>query len=748
MTIVALEIAYTGAVQGVGFRPHVARVAQRHRVTGWVRNLGGEVRVFVEGTDAAIRRFMDDVEGLAESPGRPRRTSERPRSPRQWTTFSILPSRRDDGRRVDVPLDRDWCEACAREHADPTDRRHGDPFISCALCGPRYSILGALPWDRANTSMSAFEPCPACRTEYESPDDRRFHAESVSCPRCGPRAWFDDARTDGTAAALDAAAEAIRDGRIVAVRGVGGYHFLCDAGDPGAVRALRTRKHRPARPFAVMFPEFGLDGLDCVRGAVELSPVAERALLHPARPIVLVPHRGNGEIDDGVAPGVPDLGVMLPPSPLHRSLLARVGRPVVATSGNVSGAPIEHEAASAGRRLRPVADHFLHHDREIAHPVEDSVQRFIAGKARRLRAGRGVAPACRSLPFRLEEPTLALGGHLKSTVTLGWDNRAASSPHIGDLESADARARFASTIEIVQELFGVRALRWVGDAHPDYASRRWATGAGHAVATVWHHHAHASALALEADQWQDLLVFTWDGAGLGPGNELWGGEAFHGGPGHWERVAHFRPFHLVGGEHVGREPWRSAAALCWATRSAWAPLNTLDPEGVVARAWVRDGLRQTTTAAGRVFDAAAALILGCHHTSYEAEAGLRLEALATHADVSGPEFPVTAAANGVHEIDWSPWVPFLADHRRSPRTRSCALHTALARVVASLASRIARERPVRLVGLTGGVFQNRALAEQTLDALGNAGLPAFLPAVHPCNDGALSLGQLVEIGCR
>ena len=748
MSTTALELTYTGAVQGVGFRPHAFRIALRHGVAGWVRNQAGGVVIHVEGAESAVTRFVSDLEALTPGSLPPNRIRHRQSVPLGLDEFIIGASQSEGALEITVPLDSDWCADCAREFSDPNDRRHRYPFINCTACGPRYSIIERLPYDRSNTTMASFPLCSDCDAEYRDPADRRFHAEPVACPTCGPHIWFDNETAADPEQSLASAVGAVLDGRLVAVKGVGGYHLVCDATNSTAVERLRQRKRRPARPFAVLFPEQGADDLDAIRAAVHLTPEAAAALRSPARPIVLLPRRDTGIVTETVAPDVPDLGVFLPPSPLHRALIAAIGRPVVATSGNISGEPLEFEPTKATHRLAEVTDHFLHHNRPIARPVDDSVRRLIGGRSRWLRVARGTAPHRWSLPVPVHEPTLALGGHLKSTVTLAWGEQAVTSPHLGDLDTARARAGFADTINTLQSLYGINATRWVGDAHPDYASRRWASRAGHKVEPVWHHHAHASALAFEADHWEHLLVFVWDGVGLGPDGQLWGGEAFYGGPGHWERVAHLKPLHVIGGDRVGREPWRSAAALCWQTQTHWAHLSTLDPRGLAADAWALGRFRQTTTAAGRLFDAAAALILDCHHTTYEAEGGLRLEALAQDVDLSGPAFTLARDATRCWEIDWTPWVEFLLDTSRTAEQRASALHSALASAVAEVARRISSERRVDLVGLTGGVFQNRVLAEQTIGRVSAGGMSAFLPTDIPCNDGGLSMGQLIEVAYR
>lgn len=736
-------------MQGVGFRPLVFRTASRYGLAGWVRNQAGSVVINVEGSKSEIRRFVDEVEALIPASSAVQQFQLQETEPAGMNGFVILPSETAGKFGVALPLDVDYCVDCDSEFRDPGDRRYRYPFISCTQCGPRYSIINSLPFDRRNTTMDKFTLCDQCAREYKNPKDRRFHAELITCPNCGPHVWFDDETEADINLGIAQAANALIHGRIIAVKGIGGYHLMCDATNSLAVAQLRIRKNRPARPFAVLFPEQGDDRLDAIRQEVRLSQASETSLTSETRPIVLLPKHNyqNSRIVDAVAPEVPDLGVFLPPSPLHRELLATIDRPVVATSGNVSGQPIEYDPQSATMRLGRIAHHFLHHNRPITHPLDDGVQRDIAGKPRWLRVARGSAPRSWSLPFSVDEPIMALGGHLKSTVTLASGTQAVTSPHLGDLDSAPARELFAETIEAMQSLHGMRASRWITDAHPDYGSSRWAANEGLTVESVWHHHAHASALAYEADCWENLLVFTWDGVGLGPDGQLWGGETFYGKPGNWERVAFFKPFHIVGANKAGREPWRSAAALCWQTGTSWEPLVDLDLDGLALAAWTHGLHRQSTTAVGRLFDAAAALLLDCHYTSYEAEGGLRLESLAEEVDESGPPFVFNRVAQG-WEIDWSEWIEFLKDPSNSIEQRASAFHTSLAKVVVDIVARIAAEREVKLVGLTGGVFQNRVLSEQVLNRLSGAGVTGFLPTKNPCNDGGLSLGQLIEVVSR
>jgi hydrogenase maturation protein HypF len=665
-----------------------------------------------------------------------------------FTGFEIVASEPAAEARVFVPPDYFMCADCHRELLDPADRRYRYPFINCTQCGPRFTLIESLPYDRPNTSMADFPLCPDCEAEYSDPLDRRFHAEPVACPGCGPQLEF--VAADGSARlpraqALDAAVEALRGGGIVAVKGVGGYHLMCDARSEDAVGRLRARKHRPAKPLAVMFPLEGADGLDAVRRCAAPDPLEAALIAHPSRPIVLVGRREDTDLAPGIAPGLAELGVFLPYSPLHALLLGDFGAPLVATSGNISGEPVLTDAGDVAARLATVADAFLHHDRRIVRPADDSVSRRIAGIVRPLRIGRGSAPRDLRLPVHLARPVLAVGGHMKGTVVLAFEDRAVMSPHIGEMDSPRSLAVFEKAAADLQALYGVTAAHIVCDSHPGYTTHRWARAQGLPVTNVWHHYAHAGALAGELDLPGRWLVFAWDGVGLGPDGTLWGGEALLGRPGDWRRVASLRSFRLPGGDRAGREPWRSAAALHWENGREWA--DCPDPDGIARRAWEQDVNCPRTSAAGRLFDAAAALILGETHVSFEAQGPMYLEALCEQRR-DPVVLPLERDAAGVWRSDWAPLLPLLTAADSSPARRAEQFHSSLAEAIVSQAVRIAGEDDFDRIGLTGGVFQNRFLTELTVELLDKRGFIVALAAALPCNDAALSFGQAVEFGAR
>ena len=522
----------TGRVQGVGFRPFVYRLAHEHALDGHVRNLRGDVEVVVAGGAAAVEAFARGLVERAPPLARPGSATSPAATCRSGRGFEIAPSSTADAPQVSVPPDFFACDDCVAELADPADRRYGYPFINCTQCGPRYTLIEALPYDRPNTSMAGFPLCAACRREYQDPLDRRFHAEPVACPVCGPHLSFvEPGRTPvtGDGAAVAAAVDVLRAGRVLAVRGIGGYHLLCDACDEVAVRRLRERKRRPDKPLAVMFPQRGEDGLDAARRELEIGSVEQEALVDPTRPIVLVRQRAGGQLARRGA-RLAEIGAFLPYSPLHHLLLAAFGGPVVATSGNVSGEPVLTDPAEAGTRLASVADAFLHHDRPIVRPADDSVVRITAGQARPIRLGRGLAPLELELPDPLPEPLVAVGGHLKLTVALAWDRRIVVSPHIGDMGTLRSEQVFGQVVRDLQRLYDVEARHWLCDAHPGYTTTRWVQAQGQPYSTVLHHHAHASGLVMEHGCLEPAIVFAWDGVGYGGDGSLWGGETFVGRP--------------------------------------------------------------------------------------------------------------------------------------------------------------------------------------------------------------------------
>jgi hydrogenase maturation protein HypF len=733
-----------GRVQGVGYRPFVFRLAHHYGIAGWVRNRGGTVEIHAQGAAEQLRLFGEALLSRAPPAASARLLDVQPSPLESSEGFRILESILAPDWHLQVPTDLYTCAECLAELRDPAARRYRYPFINCTQCGPRYTLIRAMPYDRPNTTLDRFTLCRDCAAEYSDPLDRRFHAQPLACAACGPAlSWHSgDLTVCGNEPALAAALESLREGWIVAVRGVGGYHLLCDAANEAAVARLRARKGRPAKPLAVMVPWRGEDGLAYARDLARLSPLEGALLSDSARPIMLTARRAHAQIAASIAPGLRELALMLPYSPLHHLLLEDFGAALVATSANVSGEPVLIDPEQAETRLDEIADGFLHHSRAIVRPADDPVVHVVAGAARPLRLGRGTAPLELSLPLPVQAPTLAVGAYMKNTVALAWGDRAVVSPHVGDLTSPRGREIFAQIAHDLQHLYGVRAERIVHDAHPGFPNTRWARESGLPTQAIWHHCAHASAVSGEYPSESQLLCFTWDGVGLGPDNTLWGGEALLGGPGTWRRVASFRPFRLPGGERAAREPWRSALALCWECDHVWPQGEDLC-RSLLRKAFDGGVSSPSTTAVGRLFDAAAALLGTCLHATYEGEAPMLLEALCEGA-AAPVSLPLAQDTMGVWRSDWGPLVEVLRDARRTAAVRAATFHSSLAQALCDQASAVREHSGVTRVGLGGGVFQNRVLTEQAHALLTCAGFEVLIPARLPVNDASICYGQLVE----
>ncbi len=743
-----------GIVQGVGFRPFIFLHAQSHKLQGWVLNSSGRVEIHVQGAPQNIEAFEDTLIGSAPSISSPVIESIDRVPCIDADEFLILESQASDDADIHLPADLFTCDDCLRELNDPENRRYRYPFINCTQCGPRYTLIEALPYDRPNTSMSGFPLCEACNAEYTNPADRRYHAEPVACAQCGPSLTYSETGTEAIESneiALKAALKALFAGKVLAVKGIGGYHLVCDARSDAAVEQLRKTKPRPHKPLAVMFPAPPDDGLASVRKHLLPSDIEARQLESHARPIVLVKKKPGSDLSAAIAPGLNEVGAMLPYSPLHHILLNDFGSPLVATSANISGEPVLTENKDIDRRLSHVANVFLHHDRPIVRPADDPVFRVINRQPSPIRQGRGLAPVEIELPFELESPVVAVGSHMKNTIALAWQKRAVVSPHIGEMDSPRSLQTFEQCISDLQALYQVEAEHIVCDAHPGFTPSRWARRQDLAITDVYHHFAHASGAYAEAllnnNDLGNMLVFTWDGVGLGPDGTLWGGEALLGKPGHWQRAAGFRPFRLPGGESAGREPWRSAAGICWEVGLDYPTEEASDP--LLHNFWKQGINAPLTTAAGRLFDAASALCGVCTKASFEGQGPMLFEALA--ASFGGTdEFPVSALEmsrrDKVYCADWATLIPMLIDQSRPLPERAAHFHLAMAHTVLAQAQQIREDTGVNAIGLSGGVFQNRVLTEKCIALLENAGFDVTLPLLTPVNDGGISFGQIVEYG--
>jgi hydrogenase maturation protein HypF len=752
-----LRIAMRGAVQGVGFRPFVHRLAGRLDLDGWVRNSPQGVFIEVEGPGATLDEFLRRLE--VDPP--PRAVIQSLEStwldPVPYRGFEIRESARDGGTTALVLPDIAMCDDCRRDIDDPANRRHRYPFTNCTNCGPRFSIIDALPYDRARTSMRAFAMCPDCLAEYHDPANRRFHAQPNACPACGPQLALWDQRGRTLAAADDAllhAARAIRQGRIVALKGVGGFHLIANAGDEAAVLRLRARKHREEKPLAVMYPS-----LDLVRRECSVSAVEARVLASPEAPIVLLRRQvvAPAAVAPSVAPGNPLLGVMLPYSPLHHLLVSELGAPIVATSGNLSDEPICTDGREALDRLGGVADLFLVHDRPIVRHVDDSIVRVVLGRELVMRRARGYAPL--PVPIRGSGPdVIAVGAHLKNTVAATSGPNVFISQHIGDLESPRSFDAFRSVIADFTSLFHLDPAVALADAHPDYLSTKYAADLGLPVVHVQHHLAHVAACLAENDLTPPALGVAWDGTGYGPDGSVWGGEFLAVRGASWERVACLRPFRLPGGDAAIREPRRSAFGLLHAMFGGdvidldLAPVRVFEPaeRRLMLQALGRGVNAPVTTSAGRLFDAVSAIIGLRQRANFEGQAAMALEwAVREGVDDSypfglgGPPSRAYLASWQAPEyvIDWAPSIhALIGDLQRdvSAGVMAAKFHNTLAAMITAVARRVGESR----VALTGGCFQNGVLVDRTVTRLREAG---FMPYWHqrvPPNDGGIAFGQV------
>jgi hydrogenase maturation protein HypF len=748
---IRLRLAFRGAVQGVGFRPFLYRLASELDLTGWVRNGPAGVTCEVEGPAEAVRSFLQRIPH--ERPPRAAihgveltyldpAGSGGPGAPGVDAPFVIRDSDTAGAPAATVLPDIATCADCLREVFDPADRRYRYPFTNCTNCGPRYSILESLPYDRARTTLKRFALCERCRSEFDDPRDRRFHAQPTACPACGPHLelWTPAGAVSATRdAALRAAGLAIREGAIVAVQGVGGFHLMVDARSDQAVRLLRERKGREDKPFAVMYPS-----LERVRADATLAPLEALLLASPEAPIVLVRRAGDG-LAPSVAPGNPYLGVLLPANPLHHLLAGEVGFPVVATSGNRSEEPICTDGHEALERLGGIADLFLVHDRPIARPIDDSIVRLVADRPLVLRRARGFAP----LPIAMRQPpgqacpALAVGAQLKSAVAILVGQDAVLSQHLGDLGSAPAFENFCRAIDDLSALYAHRPEAVASDLHPDYSSTRSAAALGLPVVGVQHHYAHILSCMTENEIDPPVLGVAWDGTGWGVDGTVWGGEFLRVPARGFERVAHLRTFGLPGGEKAVVEPRRAALGVLFEIYGAdlpgdLAPVRALSPRERPTLITMLEKRLHTprTSSAGRLFDAVAALV-GIRQTcTFEGQAAMELEW-----SLEGFE---TEDRYDIAGEDWEPIVRgIVGDLRRGvPVGRiSARFHNSLTEIIVGVATRVGDEK----VALSGGCFQNRALVERTVRKLRAGGFRPYWHQRVPPNDGGIALGQLAAL---
>jgi len=739
----------TGVVQGVGFRPYVHRLAARHALAGWVRNASGDVQIEVEGAPEEIDAFLEALGREAPPLAHIEHVDAIPVVVQGREGFAILDSADEPDRRQPVSPDVAICPACEAELFEPGNRRHRYPFITCTDCGPRFTVIEAMPYDRARTSMRAFTQCPDCLAEYRSPGDRRFHSETNSCPGCGPRLWFVAGGNRPTPfegeAALEAAAALLRRGGILALRGLGGFHLAADAGDEAAVQRLRVRKQREAKPLAIM-----VRTLEEARAIALVNPHEARVLRSAERPIVLLGRRSGAPLAEALAPGLDRIGIVLAYTPLHHLLLDLVRRPLVMTSGNRGEEPIATGNDEALARLGGIADGFLLHDREILSRYDDSVVRLVEGKPVMLRRARGYAPLPLDLPCESPRPLIAVGPHLKNTFTLVHGRRAFVSQHIGDLESLETLEHFQSSLALYQRLFRVRPEVVVRDRHPGYLSTRVADELGlERTIAVQHHHAHVAAVLAEHGESGPVVGIAYDGTGYGDDGQVWGSEILVADLLGYRRVGHLRYAPLPGGDAAARAPWRSAlgylsletmAAQAFALAFEGIPLR----DRALAERQVEARLNSPLASSmGRLFDAAAA-VLGVRRISrYEGQAAMELEALAGRQAAREYRCRIEEK-DGVWTVDPLPLLVELGIRRqRGEDVGSLAadFHASVAWATTLLTLRACERAGVSTAVLSGGTFQNARLLGSMVRRLTEAGIRVLTPRLLGPNDGAISFGQ-------
>ncbi len=753
------KIHIQGAVQGVGFRPFIYRTARQHGLTGWVANAPDGVYVEVEGLTEKIQQFLCAIDTGKPEPAKIYSLKYHLLDPSGFTDFEIIKSLASGIKSTWILPDIATCPECLAEIFDPQNRRYLYPFTNCTHCGPRFTIIECLPYDRPNTTMKSFEMCPDCLQEYKDPENRRFHAQPNACPACGPH--LDLINHNGQVVsshqkALENTAALLKEGKIVAVKGLGGFHLMAHAGNSEAIRRLRTRKHRDEKPFALMMVS------DDAEKYCHISSLEQRALHSPEAPIVLLYKKEsnsnappNRDLAENIAPGNPFLGVMLPYTPLHHILLHLTQHPVVATSGNLSDDTICIDNDDALNRLGNIADFFLVHNRRIFRHADDSIVRIMDNRESVLRRARGYVP----FPVMLRNNgamALAVGGHLKNTVTIGKNGMAFPSQHIGDLDTPHTIATFDKTIKDMSQLYTIKPRFTIHDSHPDYTSAKRCNGLPGKKIAVQHHFAHILSCMAENMLAPPVLGIAWDGTGYGLDRTIWGGEFLNVNEKDFHRIAHLRTFSLLGGEACIKKPYRTAIALLYAVYQEdidevfhLSPFqrvrkNEISPLLSMLKKNVNCPL---TSSAGRLFDAASSLLNVQHINHYEAQAAMQLEYTAWRSRDVSAVYPFELNFDKQHNtwiIDWEPMIREMIKELEIKKKKSliaAGFHNTLTEMMVSVAQKVGKERVV----LSGGTFQNRYLTERACQRLKQEGFQVYTHQLIPPNDGGISVGQLYAL---
>jgi hydrogenase maturation protein HypF len=749
---VGLKIWVRGIVQGVGFRPFIYTNALKNHLAGWVRNTSSGVEIEVYGSQTDVEAFLHTLQHDPPPLARIDDLQSQPCPANGTQTFEIIASQPQEGNFIPISPDVSICADCAHELLDPQDRRYRYPFINCTNCGPRFTIIQDIPYDRPKTTMSGFEMCPDCRSEYQNPLDRRFHAQPVACPVCGPHIWFESSgkRLGDHEQALKTSRRWLKQGKILAVKGLGGFHLACDATNTRAVDELRRRKKRSDKPFALMAFDISAVEKHCY-----VSEPERQLLLSHQHPIVLLERRPDSNIAADVAPNQVNLGVMLPYTPLHLLLLEperSFPDMVVMTSGNLSEEPIAYEDLDAMQRLERLADGFLLHNRPIHMRVDDSVVRYAAGRTYPLRRARGYAPDPLQLPYEVS-PMLAVGAELKNTFGLSRDHYAFLSHHIGDLENIETLTSFEEGIAHFERLFRIKPEAITCDLHPNYLATQYARQRSEKeslpLIEVQHHHAHLAA-CLADNNWSSsdpVIGLSFDGTGLGTDEAIWGGEVMLGGYTGYERLYHLAYTLLPGGDAAIRKPARMALAHLWQAGIDWeADFPPVEAVCSAERSMLQGMLKHRinspqTSSMGRLFDAASSLMGIRHEATYEGQAAIEFESAADPNEIGIYEF-------SIHNDVFDPapvWQAMLADWRNgtSAAQISARFHNGVAELALTLCEKIRSSHGVGTVALSGGVWQNRFLLERTVKRLRSSNFDVLIHRNVPPNDGGIALGQIM-----
>ncbi len=752
----AVRISIQGIVQGVGFRPFVYQLASRHNLKGWVCNTSRDVKIEAEGSADAVREFLVHLKMEAPPRSRIDAMEYEDTEPTGYTTFEIRKSIREDGQYQLISPDIATCEPCRTELFDPDDRRFGYPFINCTDCGPRLTIIKDIPYDRPMTTMAPFKMCPDCQREYEDPMNRRFHAQPNGCPVCGPHVEILDQGGARIASGdpVSDSAQFLRDGKIVAVKGIGGFLLACDATNEEAVKRLRQRKRRAFKPFAVM-----VETVEAARQFCELSAEEEDLIASPKAPIVLLRLRTSGVIAPSVAPSLHYLGLMLPYSPLHHLLMKDAGRPLVMTSGNLSEEPIVGDNEEAWKKLSAIADVFLVHNRDIFARCDDSVAMVEGGEVCLIRRARGYAPDPVPLPFNARE-VLACGAEFKNTFCMTKDRYAFMSQHVGDMDNLETLSHFENMLDLYRKLFRLDPRIVACDKHPDYLASRYAKEVQEKddsirLIPVQHHHAHIVSCMVENAMTSPVLGVAFDGTGFGDDGAIWGSEFLLVDYDRFSRLAHFEYLPLPGGDLAVKRPYRIAVSYLYsllgeeALNRDWAFLRGIDPFEVRL---LKDQINKNintplSCSAGRLFDAVSALLDIRKEIDYEGQAAVELEMAAT-----GVEFDGTPYSFHIDNRDGMRVVRLreLLEGVSSDLLRgvpeaviSVKFHHTMAHIIGAVCTILAHDHGIKHVAVSGGVFQNRILLNLTKARLREEGLEVMTHKHVPCNDGCISLGQAV-----